>query len=273
MKTEGNLGIIACPILEDEIIYCLKKDRSWDRVVLIRNEYCKSVEAKMDKNGIPFTELSEEELIKKPSVISEGGFNIIIWMKNLALHEEPSNLREEILESMQKVDGVFDALILFYGLCGNGLINVEEWGAENLRTPITIIKDLQGKVVDDCISAAIGGQDNYLKLLRKYPGVFYFTPAFATNFDELMWAMEFSRGVERGDLTFMKMLFEMADYSKVLKIPTGLGDANDFDDATVKFAKEFDFNIITLDKSWVTLEAIDSSWDRVKGMLCNGNGC
>lgn len=273
MKTKGNMAIIACPVLEDEIIYCLTKDKSWNRVVMVRNDHSTSTGAKLKKYGIPFTEVSEEEMFQGVSVMSDGGFNVVIWMKDLALHEEPKNLRAEIFESMQKVDGLFGAIILFYGLCGNGLENVEQWGEENLRTPVTIIKDLQGKIVDDCISAAIGGQDNYLKLLRKYPGVFYLTPGYATNFDDLMWAMEFSRGVERGDLTMMKMLFEMADYSKVLKIPTGLGDPVEFHEATVKFADEFKFDILTLDKSWVTLEAIDSSWDRAKGMLCNGNGC
>ncbi|MGE4274962.1 MAG: DUF1638 domain-containing protein, partial [Candidatus Methanomethylophilaceae archaeon] len=228
MKAEGSLGIIACPILEDEILYCLRKDRSWDRVVLIRNQHCGSIEDKMRKYGIPFTERSEQELLQGSLERDEEGFNVVIWMKDLALHEEPKDLRQEMMDSMLRVDGLFDAIILFYGLCGNGLENIEEWGRQNMRTPVTIIKDLEGNPVDDCISAAIGGRDKYLKLLRKFPGVFYLTPAYATNFDELVWAMEFSRGVERGDMSMLKMLFDMAGYSQVLKIPTGLGDEEEF---------------------------------------------
>lgn len=273
MSKEGNLGIIACPILEDEIIYCLQKDRSWDQVVLIRNTHCGSIEAKMQRYGIPFTERTEQELLQGSLEKRGSGFNVIIWMKDLALHEEPQELRREMLESMQRVDGFFDAIILFYGLCGNGLEKVEEWGRENLRTPVTIIKDQEGNPVDDCISAAIGGQKQYLKLLRKYPGVFYLTPAYATNFDDLVWAMEFSRGVERGDFSMLKMLFDMAGYSNVLKIPTGLGDPDEFHAAVVKFADEFQFNILTLDKSWVTLEAIDGSWEHAKSLMAGVQGC
>lgn len=270
MTTEGNLGIIACPILEDEIIYCLQKDKGWKRTVLVRNSHSHTIESKLQRYKIPYEVSDEEALLNGGLDLNGSDYNIVIWMKDLALHEDPKFLRKEILDSMVKVDSLFDSIILFYGLCGNGLEKVEEWGGQNLQTPVTILKDVGGKPVDDCISAAIGGQDQYLKLLRRYPGVFYLTPAYATNIDDLIWAMEMTRGVEKGDTSFLKLLFEMADYSQVLKIPTGLGDKDDFEEAAKKFAAEYDFNIITLEKEWCTTEVVDGSWKMAKDLMAQG---
>ena len=268
MPCEGTLGVIGCPVLEDEMIYCLEKDADIDHVFVIRNEHCNSLLRKMEKRGLDFCCVPEDVFFMGGyQELPDTGFNWVIWMKDLGLHEEPKDLRQNILSALRETDGVFDAIMLFYGLCGNAFKDIDVWASEKIRTPVVILSSRDGKIVDDCIAAAIGGQDNYLRLLRKYPGILYFTPGFATNWDELTYRMEMFRGIEKGDDSMIRMIFEMADYDTVMKIPTGLGDEEDFDRCTHEFAEMYDFNIIELDKEWCTTDAVEYSYDRAKEAL------
>ncbi len=267
MKVNGTLGLIACPILEDEIIYCREKDDQVDSVMLIRNDHSVSFERKMRDRGLELQFLNEQEFLRNGVQPPKEGFHWVVWMKDLGLHEEPNDLRKEILDSLEGVDNVFDGILLFYGLCGNALKDIHEWSSERMRTPVDILCSRDGKIVDDCIAAAIGGQDNYLRLLRKYPGILYFTPGYATNWDQLALRMELFRGIEDGDDDMIRMVFEMAEYDTVMKIPTGLGDDGEFDRCTRQFANRYDFNIRTLDKEWCDLDAVDYSYAQAKDRL------
>lgn len=267
MKVDGTLGIIGCPILEDEIIHCWENDPDVDGVFMVRNEHCFSLVKKMAQKGIELSFIEEDEFLRSGIDTPKEGFHWVIWMMDLGLHEEPKELREEILKSLEGIDGSFDTILLFYGLCGNALIGIHEWAAERVRTPVEILCSRDGKIVDDCIAAAIGGQDNYLRLLKKYPGILYFTPGYATNWDQLVKRMELFKGIDHDDDSMIRMVFEMAEYDTVMKIPTGLGDDCEFDRCTRRFADRYDFNIMTLDKEWCTPDAVDYSYDRAKKML------
>ncbi len=236
-------------------------------MLLVRNEHSFSLERKMGDNGEGLELIEEEDFLRGGTELPREGFNWVIWMKDLGLHEEPNDLREEILRSLEEIDGVFDATILFYGLCGNALKDIREWAAERVRTPVEILRSPDGKIVDDCIAVAIGGQDNYLRLLKKYPGILYFTPGYATNWEQLKSRMELFKGMDADDDEMVRMIFEMAEYDTVMKIPTGLGDDEEFDRCTRRFAERYDFNITTLGREWCTLEAVDHSYERAKGLL------
>ena len=72
--------------------------------------------------------------------------------------------------------------------------------------------------MDDCIAAVLGGTDGYLRLLKRYPGVFYLTPGWAENWRTLMNKMEITRGIDGDDLATLKWMFELAGYKLALKI-------------------------------------------------------
>jgi len=265
--TEGNLGIIACPILEEEMVYNLSNDKELGTVLLLDNLYSKSVRPKLERNGVKYSLCSEEGFLNGSSKLPDKGYNVAIWMMDLGLHEEPTNLKDFVKNSANRMQNSVDAIILYYGLCGNALKDIDKWKDEGLRIPITIIRDRDGNTCDDCIAVAVGGTRNYLRLLRKHPGIMYFTPAFATNFDDLKGRMELFRGMGTDDDSQLKMVFEMADYHYVMEIPTGLGDEKEFHEATKKFAERMDFDIMYLDKEWCTLEPIERSYAGAKGLL------
>jgi len=267
MTPKGVLGVMACPILEDELIYSLSKDGDIGRICLLDNRHARSMKVKLARHDLAHEIIGEEQFLDGSFCIEDKGYTVVIWMMDLGLHEEPNDLKEAIRKSMLRMQERTDALALYYGLCGNGLKDIDIWAKDNLRIPMTIIRDSDGNIVDDCISAAIGGTKQYLRLLRKYPGIMYFTPAFATNYDDLLGRMELFKGVDTGDETMLKMVFEMADYHEVMKIETGLGDPDEFQAATEKFANRLGFTIFTLEDGWVTREPADRVYAEAKGFL------
>jgi len=267
MTAKGVLGVLACPILEDELIYSISKDGEISNIYLLDNRHARSMKMKLARHGIAHTVVGEEEFLDGSYEIDNNGFTVAIWMMDLGLHEEPMDLKDAIRGCMLRIQERTDALALYYGLCGNGLKDIDVWASENLSIPMTIIRDSEGNIVDDCIAAAIGGTKQYLRLLKKYPGIMYFTPAFATNYDDLLGRMELFKGVDVGDETMLKMVFEMADYHEVMKIDTGLGDPEEFQAATEKFANRLGFSIFTLEDGWVTLEPAERVYAEAKGFL------
>jgi hypothetical protein len=267
MTAKGVLGVIACPILEDELVYSISKDDEISDICLLDNRHARSIKPKLLRKNIEHRTVGEEDFLSGSVTMGKDGYSIAIWMMDLGLHEEPADLKDALRESMLKMQERADALVLYYGLCGNGLKDIDVWAKDNLRIPMTIIRDGEGNIVDDCVAAAIGGTKKYLALLRKYPGIMYFTPAFATNYDDLLGRMELFKGVDTGDDTMLKMVFEMADYHEVMKIDTGLGDQDEFQAATEKFADRLGFEILTLEEGWVTLEPADRVYAEAKGFL------
>lgn len=267
MTAKGILGVIACPILEDELIYSMSKDSDITNVYLLDNRHARSIRPKLAKKKIKYETVGEEEFFDPGMKIRNDGYTMVIWMMDLGLHEEPVDLRAALEKAMQRMEKKADAIALYYGLCGNGMKDIDKWATANISVPMTIIRDRDGNIVDDCIAAAIGGTKQYYSLLKKYPGIMYFTPAFATNYDDLLGRMELFKGVDVGDESMLKLVFEMADYHYVMKIDTGLGDKDEFEVATKKFADRLNFEIMTLEDGWVTLEPADRVYAEAKGFL------
>jgi len=99
------------------------------------------------------------------------------------LHDTPQILTEILKEEIRKIDegddihstkpeyGVdFDAIILAYGLCSNGIV-----GLSSKKYPIVVPK------VDDCISLFLGSHDEYLKQHEKNHGTYWYTPSWIEN--------------------------------------------------------------------------------------------
>ena len=265
--TKGNLGIVACPILEDEMVYSLSNDKELGKVFVLENEHAKSAIRKLDINGVKYDICSEEDFLNGKVKLPDNGYNVAIWMMDLGLHEEPEQLRDHVKESCMRMQHSVEAIALYYGLCGNGLKDVDKWCDDGLDVPLTIMRGSDGRICDDCIAVAIGGTDQYLKLLKKHPGILYFTPAYATNWDDMKSRLELFKGVDVDDYEMMKMVFEMANYHYVMEIPTGLGNEEEFHAATKKFADKMEFEILQLEKEWCTMEPTERIYSDSKKLL------
>ena len=260
-EVKGYLGIIGCPILEDEIVHSVLRDVDIANVLVIENDDSRNLLRKLMKAGTSakISSIKESELDRLP----QGGFNLLILMKSMALHEDPQVLRREVAKAVDLIGPKCRSIMLFYGLCGNAFKDLREIEAET-KHQLTLLTDEQGRPVDDCIAAVLGGTDGYYNLLKRYPGVFYLTPAWAENWRELIFKMELTRGVGSGDLSMLKWMFDTAGYKKALTLDTGLGDREIFEEKVEDFVREFHFERASLEKEFITLEAVERSYDRAK---------
>ncbi len=260
-EARGYLGIVGCPILEDEIVHSILRDIEIANVLVIENDDSGNLLRKLRKIDTRANVLSikESELDSLPT----EGFNLLILMKSMALHEEPQTLRREVAKAVDIIGPRCRSIMLFYGLCGNAFKHLSEIEAET-KSKLTLLTDEQGRPVDDCIAAVLGGTDGYYRLLKRYPGVFYLTPAWAENWRELIFKMELTRGMDKGDLSILKWMFDTAGYKKALTLDTGLGDHEAFEEKVEDFVKEFHFERASLEKEFITLDAVERSYDRAK---------
>ena len=266
--TVGNLGVIVCPILEDELIYNLSNDKEEKKnIFLLENDNIADMSRKLTQNGLDFTLLDERMFMNGMESLPSDAFNVVILMKDMGLHSDPEILKVDLRETMAFMESKVDVLALYYGLCGNANKGLDEWVATHLSVPVAIFRDKSGNICDDCISVAVGGTDNYYSLQKKYTGILYYTPAMSTKWREFFVTNEMFNGVETKNYDRIKMVLEMCDYHDVLKVPTGLGDEAEFDKSLKEFADEFKFNIKYLEPGWVTLEPTSKIYSDAKGFL------
>lgn len=81
------------------------------------------------------------------------------------LHDTPEKLRTELQAAIDARDaGGYDALLLGYGLCSNGL-----QGIEARTTPLVCIR------AHDCITFLLGSKERYQEYFNTHPGTFWYS--------------------------------------------------------------------------------------------------
>ncbi|MCQ2056574.1 MAG: DUF1638 domain-containing protein [archaeon] len=261
----GNVGIIACPMLEDELIFALASDNSKKSVYVVDNGNCFTILPKMKQYGVPYSIMSEYEL--NSSMDLDSGFNIIIIMKPANLHNEPEKLRKTIEDDLLFYQSRFDVIAVYYGMCGNYGWDISTWAKEKLDVPVVTFKDCEGKVCDDCVGVAVGGTAEYYKLVKNYTGVLYLTPSTATNWglypdSNEQWKRYYN---SRDDL--MKELFKLGNYKFAMKIDTGLGDRKNYQKCCQNVADKMELELIEPNEKIATTKLALKIFDDLKAIL------
>lgn len=258
------LSIIACKMLQDEMVWIIENDpRISNIIVLQTGEHLEFIE-KLDEQKISY-ELQPSDVPPTIPESSKDGdeFTLLIDIVELGLHMYPKDLKAYMHEEIEKVALYSDGILLFYGLCGNALEKVEEKFEELVtKCKIRILRDNDGRVVDDCIGATVGGCASYLKLLKensKEPAMF-FTPMFARYWNEIDKISDYSKDPEE-QIKMHKMLLDAANYSRVGKVKTGLAYTKDFDEKIEEYAKTFGFSIFEIEGNQ---EIFENCYDSIK---------
>lgn len=82
------------------------------------------------------------------------------------LHNTPDKLRTELRQQLNQIEGGFDAVLLGYGLCGNGTLGL------TARVPLVIPR------AHDCITVLLGSRQRHEEYSQKYPGSYFYTPGW-----------------------------------------------------------------------------------------------
>ncbi len=241
------MSIISCKIMQDEIIWILENDHSIDEIIIVENENVREFTEKLNKVNLQYKMFSLKDASSLPEIKSEcGKYTVLINLMKLGLHSSPKELKNKVYETISTLAPFSSGILLFYGLCGNVLGNVEkDFEVDSLSCPVRILKDKNNRVVDDCIGATVGGVKNYLRILKSVSdaGTYLFTPMYSKGWRELLQLDKLHRDPSKA-LKLMKKTHEMIGYKRVAKINTGLEYTENFDASIREFAELFDFEIL-----------------------------
>lgn len=253
------LSIIACRMFEDEIVCMIEKHGSIATVIIVDDQNSASVAGKLERCRCKYKILPIEKVEQFISDAPEHSTIVILHMLELALHAVPENLRRTVYGKIEQMSVYSQAVLLFYGLCGNVLGKVETEMSKG-SCPVYILKEENGEIVDDCIGAVLGGRAAYLDKLKSFRGIgtFFMTPMWAANWKEMIRSAGITNDPDNTKMA--KYVFNYAGYKKVAKLNTGLGYEQGFDMMVAEFARTFDFEIIEMD---ATLSLIEKCFCRV----------
>ena len=92
----------------------------------------------------------------------------IEWLE-MGLHDQPDRLRSAVQAAIDRLEmeDKIDAVVLAYGLCGNGLAGIRAG-----RHPLVIPR------AHDCISVLLGSPAKHETVRNKNPGTYFYSPGW-----------------------------------------------------------------------------------------------
>lgn len=258
----NTLGIIGCQVLEDEIAYIIAKDADVKNVLVIDSTVQHTLAAKI-KRMAPGKKVSvRDENFDISKLNHPNELTVIVWIKSIGLHQSPSLLRDEVMKVVKKIESATGSILLFYGQCGNAFMNMNLL-AENVHVPLTILKDKDGELIDDCYGTVLGGKEEYRHFLIDQEG-----PAYVLN---SMWAANWRHFMKEtqmlhdpNDITEVREIFKYMEYKKVIGLNTGLIEESIFEMQLEEFSELFD---LPPENHRCTLCIVENSYNEAKSYL------
>ena len=237
--------IIACRIFEDEIIHLIRNDPEIIRVLVQDSPDAVGILRKLSDNSISHTVCSANEIENLAHNEKETNYFLVLNILGFSLDASPQLLKESVYKEVGSMSKYADTILIFYGLCGNVLGNINRDFA-HLSCPVHILREEDGEVIDDCIGASLGGRKPYLKALKEAggEGIYFLTPMGATFWKEMAVIARLTNDPDNTAMT--KIVFDYAGYKKVGKINTGLPYEKSFNEKVEEFAQAFEFQIVDM---------------------------
>jgi hypothetical protein len=191
------------------------------------------------------------------AALSSNGFRLefLSW----GLHTEPDQLRVALQRSIDATEEGFDAILLGYGLCSNGLEGIV---ARNTRLVIT-----RGH---DCMTCLLGSKERYSEYFDANPGTYWYTPGWIEN--------HLSPGQERYEKTYRQYveqfgednaqyLMEMEQdwfrkYTTAAYVDLGVGDTKEHEAYTQRCADWLKWRFDRLEgDAGLIVRLLNGEWD------------
>ncbi|AKB78789.1 hypothetical protein MSHOH_2306 [Methanosarcina horonobensis HB-1 = JCM 15518] len=261
------LSIIACGMLEDELVHVLSKDCELKQLITVENQDNSGLLHKLKlKNCVPrraFLDrvpmlLKDEgrpdlkapakfltlfpffkRMLEKRKLREEKKVTVVVNLLSMGLHANLETLKTEVYKNIREMAPFSDRILIFYGTCGHTFGKMEEDFAE-LRCPLSFLKDKNGEMIEDCISLALGGNEAYARCMLEFRGMgtIYLTP---------MWASSWKRLENKAKgRDFNNKYLKNSLYCTAAKIDTGLVNNSEFNANVKEFACKFDMKITDL---------------------------
>jgi hypothetical protein len=282
------LSIIACEMLEDELVYVLSKDLEIKRLFVVENRNSLRLTKKLKSENLKPLIFSSDRLYLIISEISRKSpgnlmsklsnfpfFNkiydiifdkkkkqeltVVVNLLRKDLHSDTDLLQSEVYLNAREMSKISNGILLFYGKCGFSSEKVQT-ELQQLDCPIYFLRDDGRNIVDDCISVALGGNEIYTKtmLSGNGKGAIYATPMWLSGLNETNY---------KSTESYKKLSKYLSSpmYSLLFKINNqGYKDINFHRNAS-EFAKIFDMKIINVNG---TMNVAINSYMEAKTDIC-----
>ena len=280
--TKGVLGIILCPMADDNLMYSLGKDPEEKHITVVDHGSNASIRRKLEKAGIPYETINWDEVAAWRYSPDLEKYNILIRTVDLGLHSKPDKLKSTVEDYATDMQPFVDGIGFYLGTCGNFEWNIPEWCKEKEMKPSAMFCDADGCLCHDCVGINIAGGPKYKDLQKAYTGHLYVFPAMATNFDEFMDAdqaetaateesltddMREVLGIEPGRDGYLRWLLSLGNYENILKIDTGIGDRDAFERDVIRVSERTRLKIKTAPEGWADLQPTDDLYSKCKSFL------
>ncbi len=242
------MNITGCRMFEDEIIDTLSSDKKIDDIIVVDNEECEGIVDKLGKAGFCCKVLPIDKVASVCRSASIGSYVITINILGLSLHADPRYLKDHVYKNVKRIANFSDGIFLFYGLCGNVLKKIER-DLEDLPCPVSILKDNEGKIVDDCIGAVVGGRKSFLKIISSFnrKSTLMMTPMWINNWKEMFVHSGFIENED--DIDMARFVLDSMGYENVVKINTDSEHTKDYHRKINEFAELFQLNVLEVEGS------------------------
>ena len=192
------LSIVACGMLEDELVHILSKDSELKQLIVVENrgnlEFLRKLKSKnctlrtvfLDKipmlledadwlnsrtfvkflSLVPFFKKNH----KKRELIERKKVTIVVNLLRLDLHSDLEQLKAKVYENIREMAYFSDNILIFYGVCGHTLGKLKEDFAD-LGCSLSVLKDKEEEMIEDCISLALGGNEAYARCMLDFRGI------------------------------------------------------------------------------------------------------
>ena len=287
MKIETGatvLGIIVCPVFNDELVHNLKGDGEVDDVLVLTNDHSRELCDKMSRAGLPFRSMPESEFDPGVACRREEGMTVVVRSNNLGLHGNPAALKAKIEEEITGMQPFVDVLGVYYCQCGNAGWDVSEWCRNMGLKPAAVYRGDDGAVCHDCACVAFGSCRRYMEARARYGDTFYLTPAITYHLEDFVrsGALSFTlddipEGVRkqhgiRNEMDVVRWMLATGGIRTSLKVDVGLVDAESFDADFERLSGGLGLVPIRPDEGCITLEAVDSIYSECKRLLKETGG-
>ncbi|MGO5097368.1 DUF1638 domain-containing protein [Agathobaculum sp. LCP25S3_E8] len=213
-------------------------------------------------------------------LVSKSRHIVRVWWLRQGLHDTPDMLRQTLQNTIDEIELEndylpetlhFEAIVLAYGLCANGVI-----GLHSRSLPIVVPR------CDDCISLFLGSATRYRTLFTQLPGVYWynvgwieqaFTPSkenYARRWAE--YAAVF--GEENADYLMECTNNWMANYKHCGYITCSLSESPEYEAYARQAAADFGWKFTKVEGDMGFLEAlVNGPWDDAHFLTCPPHCC
>ncbi len=256
-KSSKRIGIVCCEVFEDELLFVIKEHPEIGKIIIVNTESSKYFED-IIRSNFPYEKIKiARELFASRYLKREEELEIIVYILPLFLHYSPRELKDEVLNACIELQKHSDYLLVYYGLCGNSLNNLEGMLRDNnVKLPFGILKDENKEIVDDCVCALLGSKANYMEILTKEPGTFFLTPGYASHWglfskkkietigENRLKEIGDQLGIDNFDAAEMtKYLLREADYKQVVALEYVCSNCAAYKNKCQTISSEIDLNL------------------------------